>query len=30
VPPHWMICFHVPDIDAANEHITVDGGKILN
>jgi predicted enzyme related to lactoylglutathione lyase len=30
VPPHWMIYFRVPDINAATERITANGGKILN
>jgi hypothetical protein len=30
VPPHWMIYFRVPDIDAAVERISANGGKILN
>jgi predicted enzyme related to lactoylglutathione lyase len=30
VPPHWMIYFRVPDIDAAADRVTVNGGKILN
>ncbi len=30
VPPHWMIYFRVPDIKAAIERITANGGKILN
>lgn len=30
VPPHWMIYFRVPDIDAATERIKANGGKILN
>jgi uncharacterized protein len=30
VPPHWMIYFRVPDIDAAAERIKANGGKILN
>jgi predicted enzyme related to lactoylglutathione lyase len=30
VPPHWMIYFRVPNIDAAVERIKSNGGKILN
>ena len=30
VPPHWMIYFRVPDINAAVERIKSNGGKILN
>ena len=30
VPPHWMIYFRVPDIDAAADRVKVNGGKILN
>ena len=30
VPPHWMIYFRVPDINAATERIKANGGKILN
>ena len=30
VPPHWAIYFRVPDIDAAVQRITANGGKILN
>ena len=30
VPPHWMIYFRVPDLDAASERIIANGGKILN
>jgi predicted enzyme related to lactoylglutathione lyase len=30
VPPHWMIYFRVPDINAAVERIKKDGGTILN
>jgi uncharacterized protein len=30
VPPHWMIYFRVPDIQAATARITANGGKILN
>jgi predicted enzyme related to lactoylglutathione lyase len=30
VPPHWMIYFLVPDINAAVERIKANGGKILN
>jgi uncharacterized protein len=30
VPPHWMIYFRVPDIDAAVERIKASGGKVLN
>ena len=30
VPPHWMIYFLVPDINAAVERISANGGKILN
>jgi uncharacterized protein len=29
-PPHWMIYFRVPDINAATERIKANGGKILN
>jgi hypothetical protein len=29
-PPHWMIYFRVPDIDAAAERVKANGGKILN
>jgi predicted enzyme related to lactoylglutathione lyase len=30
VPPHWMIYFRVPDLDAAADRVKVNGGKILN
>jgi len=30
VPPNWQIYFRVPDVDAAAERITANGGKILN
>ena len=30
VPPNWQIYFRVPDITAAVERITANGGKILN
>jgi len=30
VPPHWLIYFRVPDVDAAAERIKANGGKILN
>jgi hypothetical protein len=30
VPPHWMIYFRVPDINAAVERVKSNGGKILN
>ena len=30
VPPNWVIYFRVPDIDAAVERITANGGRILN
>ena len=30
VPPHWMIYFRVPDINAATERIKANGGTILN
>jgi predicted enzyme related to lactoylglutathione lyase len=30
VPPNWQIYFRVPDVDAAVERITQNGGKILN
>jgi uncharacterized protein len=30
VPPNWQIYFRVPDIPAAIERITANGGKILN
>ena len=30
VPPHWGIYFRVPDIKAAVERITSNGGQILN
>jgi uncharacterized protein len=30
VPPHWMIYFRVPDINAAVERIKANGGKVLN
>ena len=30
VPPHWLIYFRVPDVDAAAERIKAKGGKILN
>jgi predicted enzyme related to lactoylglutathione lyase len=30
VPPHWMIYFRVPDINAAVERIKKNGGTILN
>jgi predicted enzyme related to lactoylglutathione lyase len=29
-PPHWMIYFRVPDINAAVDRIKANGGKILN
>jgi predicted enzyme related to lactoylglutathione lyase len=30
VPPHWMIYFRVPDINAAVERVKANGGQILN
>jgi predicted enzyme related to lactoylglutathione lyase len=30
VPPHWMIYFRVPDIDAAAERIKKNGGTVIN
>jgi hypothetical protein len=30
VPPHWGIYFRVPDINAAVERITANGGQVLN
>jgi predicted enzyme related to lactoylglutathione lyase len=30
VPPNWQIYFRVPDVDAAAERITANGGRILN
>jgi uncharacterized protein len=30
VPPHWMVYFRVPDINAAVERIKANGGQILN
>jgi predicted enzyme related to lactoylglutathione lyase len=30
VPPHWMIYFRVPDINAAVERVKANGGKILS
>ncbi|MDQ3349366.1 MAG: VOC family protein [Acidobacteriota bacterium] len=30
VPPNWQIYFRVPDITAATERITANGGQILN
>lgn len=30
VPPNWQIYFRVPDVDAAVERITSNGGRILN
>ena len=30
VPPNWQIYFRVPDVDAAAERITANGGTILN
>jgi uncharacterized protein len=30
VPPHWAIYFRVPDINAAVDRITANGGQILN
>jgi uncharacterized protein len=30
VPPHWAIYFLVPDINAAAERVTANGGKVLN
>jgi predicted enzyme related to lactoylglutathione lyase len=30
VPPHWMIYFRVPDINAATERININGGQVLN
>ena len=30
VPPHWMIYFRVPDIDAAAERVKKNGGTIVN
>jgi uncharacterized protein len=30
VPPNWQIYFRVPDVHAAAERVTANGGKILN
>jgi len=30
VPPHWQLYFRVPDVHAAAEKATANGGKILN
>jgi uncharacterized protein len=30
VPTHWNIYFHVPDVDAAAERVTANGGRVLN
>ena len=30
VPPHWLVYFQVPDINAATERVKANGGKILN
>ena len=30
VPPHWQLYFRVPDVHAAADRITANGGKILN
>jgi hypothetical protein len=30
VPPHWMIYFRVPDINAAVERIKANGGQVVN
>ena len=30
VPPHWQMYFRVPDVHAAADRITANGGKILN
>ena len=30
VPPHWMIYFRVPDINAAADRVKAAGGRILN
>jgi len=30
VPPHWMIYFRVPEINAAIERVKANGGRILN
>jgi len=30
VPPNWQIYFRVPDVDAAAERVTANGGRILN
>jgi hypothetical protein len=30
LPPHWMIYFRVPDINAAAERVKAAGGRILN
>jgi predicted enzyme related to lactoylglutathione lyase len=30
VPPNWQIYFRVPDVHAATERVTANGGKILN
>jgi len=30
VPPNWQIYFRVPDVHAASERITANGGQILN
>lgn len=30
VPPHWVIYFRVPDINAAAARVTANGGRVLN
>jgi predicted enzyme related to lactoylglutathione lyase len=30
IPPHWIIYFRVPDINAAIERVKANGGKIVN
>jgi predicted enzyme related to lactoylglutathione lyase len=30
VPPHWQLYFRAPDVHAAAERITANGGTILN
>jgi predicted enzyme related to lactoylglutathione lyase len=30
VPPLWQIYFRVPDVEAAAQRITTNGGRILN
>ena len=30
VPPHWLLYFRVPNVDAKAEEVKANGGKILN